>query len=201
MSRSISYNKSTIQEFRKQLLVRRKALPVLMRKETALRQVIAKQKPELKALELMYKEEQQRLADFENIWNDLPSVLKVSSIETEEVNIAGSKVTRLKKVQYEALQLNPLYEPAWMPAALEALRNLIELNLKLRFLKEELNSLESARKKTTQKVNLYEKVQIPEFEEGIRKVKRFLEDKENISTAAKKIAKNKKAARAWNVRC
>lgn len=201
MRRAISYNKSTIQEFRKQLLVRRKALPVLMRKETALRQVIAKQKPELKALELMYKEEQQRLADFENIWNDLPSVLKVSSIETEEVNIAGSKVTRLKKVQYEALQLNPLYEPAWMPAALEALRNLIELNLKLRFLKEELNSLESARKKTTQKVNLYEKVQIPEFEEGIRKVKRFLEDKENISTAAKKIAKNKKAARAWNVRC
>lgn len=196
MSRAISYNKSTIQEFRKQLLVRRKALPVLMRKETALRQVIAKQKPELKALELMYKEEQQRLADFENIWNDLPSVLKVSSIETEEINIAGSKVTRLKMVYYEALQLNPLYEPSWMPAALEALRNLIELNLKLRFLKEELNSLESARKKTTQKVNLYEKVQIPEFEEGIRKVKRFLEDKENISTAAKKIAKNKKAARA-----
>lgn len=196
MSRAFSYNKSTIQEFRKQLLVRRKALPVLMRKETALRQVIAKQKPELKALELKYKEEQQRLADFENIWNDLPSVLKVSSIETEEINIAGSKVTRLKKVQYEALQLNPLYEPAWMPAALEALRNLIDLNLKLRFLKAELSNLESARKKTTQKVNLYEKVQIPEFEEGIRKVKRFLEDKENISTAAKKIAKTKKAARA-----
>lgn len=196
MSRAISYNKSTIQEFRKQLLVRRKALPVLMRKETALRQVIEKQKPEFNALVQQYQEEEKRLAEFENIWNDLPSVLKVSKIETEEINIAGSKVVRLKKVHYEKLQLNPLYEPAWMPAALEALRNLIELNLKLRFLKQELSSLESARKKTTQKVNLYEKVQIPEFEEGIRKVKRFLEDKENIATAAKKIAKNKKASRA-----
>lgn len=196
MSRAISYNKSTIQDFRKQLQVRRKALPVLMRKETALRQVIAKQKPILKSLEQQYEDERARLEKYENVWNDLPSVLKVSELETEEINIAGTRVKRLDKVHYEALQLNPIYEPAWMPAALEALQNLIELNLKLSFLKEELNSLESARKKTTQKVNLYEKVQIPEFEEGIRKVKRFLEDKENIATAAKKIAKNKKAEKS-----
>ncbi len=192
MSRAISYNKSTIQEFRKQLLVRRKALPVLMRKETALRQVIAKQKPELKELKSRYKAEHQRLEGFEYIWNDLPSLLRVESIETERVNIAGSKVIRLKAIHFTDLQLNPLYEPAWMPAALEALQNLIELKLKVDFLERELVDLENARKKTTQKVNLYEKVQIPEFEEGIRKVKRFLEDKENIATAAKKIAKNRK---------
>ena len=51
--------------------------------------------------------------------------------------------------------------------------------------------LHAARKKTTQKVNLYEKVQIPAFEEGIRKIKRFLEDKENITKAGQKIVKKK----------
>lgn len=193
MSRAISYNKSTIQEFRKQLNVRRKALPVLMRKETALRQVIARQKPELKALKMRYKEEWNRLEGFENIWNDLPSVLRVERLEVEQVNIAGTKVERLKGLIFEKLQLNPLYEPAWMPAALEALQQLIQLKVKLRFLDKELETLENARKKTTQKVNLYEKVQIPEYEEGIRKIKRFLEDKENIATAAKKIAKNRKS--------
>jgi len=193
MSRAISYNKSTIQEFRKQLNVRRKALPVLMRKETALRQVLSQQKPVLKKLEQEYNAEHQRLDSFENIWNDLPSVLRVNNLESETVNIAGSKVERLVKVNFNELQLNPLYEPAWMPAALEALMNLIKLKLKLDFLKRELSVLENARKKTTQKVNLYEKVQIPELEEGIRKVKRFLEDKENIATAAKKIAKNRKS--------
>ena len=193
MSRAISYNKSTIQEFRKQLNVRLKALPVLMRKETALRQVISQQKPALKKLEQEYLVEKERLEGFENIWNDLPSVLRVKHIERETVNIAGSKVERLAKVHFAELQLNPLYEPAWMPAALEALMELIRLKLKLDFLKKELDTLENARKKTTQKVNLYEKVQIPELEEGIRKIKRFLEDKENISTAAKKIAKNRKS--------
>ena len=195
MNRAISYNKSTIQEFRKQLQVRRKALPVLMRKETALRQVIADRKPVLKQLQKEYQAEWQRLQGFENIWNDLPSVLRVKAIITETHNIAGTRIERLEKVDYEALQLNPLYEPAWMPAALEALQNLIELKLQLQYRQKELDTLEQARKKTTQKVNLYEKVQIPEYEEGIRKVKRFLEDKENIATAAKKIAKNRKMSR------
>jgi V/A-type H+-transporting ATPase subunit D len=57
--------------------------------------------------------------------------------------------------------------------------------------------LEYARKKTTQKVNLYEKVQIPAYQEAISKIKRFLEDEENLSKAAQKIMKRKseKAAR------
>ena len=41
-----------------------------------------------------------------------------------------------------------------------------------------LELLEHARKKTTQKVNLFEKVQIPGYKDAIRKVKRFMEDEE-----------------------
>jgi V/A-type H+-transporting ATPase subunit D len=40
-------------------------------------------------------------------------------------------------------------------------------------------------------VNLFEKVQIPGYEDAIRKIKRFLEDKENLSKAAQKIVKNR----------
>jgi V/A-type H+-transporting ATPase subunit D len=47
--------------------------------------------------------------------------------------------------------------------------------------------LEYARKKTTQKVNLFEKVQIPGYEEAIRKIKRYLEDEENLSKSSQKI--------------
>jgi V/A-type H+-transporting ATPase subunit D len=54
-----------------------------------------------------------------------------------------------------------------------------------------MEMLEFARKKTTQKVNLYEKVQIPEYNEAIRKIKRFLEDEENLTKAAQKIVKNR----------
>ncbi|MGB0978808.1 MAG: V-type ATP synthase subunit D [Croceimicrobium sp.] len=193
MARAISYNKSTIQEFQKQLQVRRNALPVLMRKETALRQVLANRKPALKTLRAEFKKQLDHMDGFASIWNDLPSVLRVDRIEDQTVNVAGSKVKRLQKLHFKDLHINPLYEPAWMPAALEMLMHLIENELKVEYLEKEISQLELARKKTTQKVNLYEKVQIPEYEEGIRKVKRFLEDKENISTAAKKIAKNRKS--------
>jgi V/A-type H+-transporting ATPase subunit D len=53
--------------------------------------------------------------------------------------------------------------------------------------------LDKARKKTTQKVNLYEKVQIPGFQEAIRKIKRFLEDEENLSKSSQKIVKTRQA--------
>ena len=51
--------------------------------------------------------------------------------------------------------------------------------------------LDYARKKTTQKVNLFEKVQIPGYDEAIRKIKRFLEDEENLSKSAQKIVKSR----------
>jgi V/A-type H+-transporting ATPase subunit D len=51
--------------------------------------------------------------------------------------------------------------------------------------------LDHARKKTTQKVNLYEKVQIPGYQEAILKIKRFLEDEENLSKASQKIVKKR----------
>ena len=58
------------------------------------------------------------------------------------------------------------------------------------FLKK-MDLLDFARKKTTQKVNLYEKVQIPGFQDAIRKIKRFLEDEDNLSKSAQKIVKTK----------
>jgi V/A-type H+-transporting ATPase subunit D len=58
---------------------------------------------------------------------------------------------------------------------------------------KKLGILEYARKKTTQKVNLYEKVQIPEFSEAIRKIKRYLEDVDNLEKASQKITKQRQA--------
>jgi V/A-type H+-transporting ATPase subunit D len=54
-----------------------------------------------------------------------------------------------------------------------------------------MERLEFARKKTTQKVNLYEKVQIPGYEDAIRKIERYLEDEENLAKAAQKIVKKR----------
>ena len=51
-------------------------------------------------------------------------------------------------------------------------------------------SCQTARKKTTQKVNLFEKVQIPGYQDALRKIKRFMEDEENLSKSSQKILKS-----------
>jgi len=56
-----------------------------------------------------------------------------------------------------------------------------------------MHLLEKARRKTTQKVNLYEKVQIPGFQEAMLKIKRFMEDEDNLSKSSQKIVKTRQA--------
>ena len=195
MLEKFAYNKSTIQDFQRQLKVRRAALPVLLRKETALRQVIAELKTEITLKKQAFEDLERRLKNFESIWNEFPPIVKVKEVEFERENIAGTKVKSLQQVVFQKLELKLLYEPAWLPAATEALMDYVRAYLNLQNMEEKLKTLELARKKTTQKVNLYEKLQIPAYDEAIRRIKRFLEDKENIATAAKKIAKNKKLSR------
>ena len=71
----------------------------------------------------------------------------------------------------------------------------------LDFTNMKLNLLEVARKKTTQKVNLFEKVQIPGYQDAIRKIKRFMEDEENLSKSSQKIMRSqqekRKEVQAW----
>ena len=59
------------------------------------------------------------------------------------------------------------------------------------FSEMKLELLEHARKKTTQKVNLFEKVQIPGYKDAIRKVKRFMEDEESLYKYSQNIMREK----------
>ena len=70
------------------------------------------------------------------------------------------------------------------------MKGLAQTAIEREFMLAKLNLLEHARKKTTQKVNLFEKVQIPGYKDAIRKVKRFMEDEENLSKSSQKILKS-----------
>ena len=65
-----------------------------------------------------------------------------------------------------------------------------QLGIEFEVYNRKMELLDHARRKTTQKVNLYEKVQIPGYEDAIRKIKRFMEDEENLSKSSQKIMKS-----------
>jgi len=71
------------------------------------------------------------------------------------------------------------------------LQSVSALKIERQFYLRKMKILDGVRKKNTQKVNLYEKVQIPGFEDAIRKIKRFLEDEENLSKSSQKILKSR----------
>lgn len=81
----------------------------------------------------------------------------------------------------------------WFLDGIQHVKEVVNIALEREFYMRKMELLDRARKKTTQKVNLYEKVQIPGFQEAIRKIKRFLEDEENLSKSAQKIVKTRKA--------
>ena len=80
--------------------------------------------------------------------------------------------------------------PKWYADGLHLLKELAHTAIEREFTVAKLNLLEHARKKTTQKVNLFEKVQIPGYQDALRKIKRFMEDEENLSKSSQKIMKS-----------
>ena len=107
--------------------------------------------------------------------------------------IAGVKTPVLRDVSFFVARYSAVLLPAWIPAGIETLKHLSRLAIEAELARKKVAVLEFARKKTTQKVNLYEKVQIPEYQEAIRKIKRFMEDEDNLSKSSQKILKAKLA--------
>ena len=192
MALKFHYNKTTIQQFRRQLAIREKALPILKNKETALRK---EEKEMRKALEGLVSEKddiQQKLIAYQAFWNEFPDILSLEDPGVYHKKIVGVRVPEINEVSFRLADVSWWNYPAWVPAGIEVLRQFIALDIKIKIKNRQVNALNAARKKTTQKVNLYEKVQIPAYEEAILKISRFLEDKENISKAALKIVKKRK---------
>ncbi|EKB50003.1 V-type ATP synthase subunit D [Cecembia lonarensis] len=196
MALKFHYNKTTIQLFERQLAIRQKALPILKNKEMALRMVVVKLMGELEEISLQKEQLKVRKGYYKALWAEFPEILLMDKVETFSKKVIGVKVPEIKEITFKIADVSWWNLPAWVPGGIALMKEVITLNLKADILQQQIKILDLARKKTTQKVNLYEKVQIPEYEDAIMKIKRFLEDKENISKAAQKIVKKRKESKA-----
>ena len=164
MAIKFQYNKTSLTNLGKQLKVRQRALPTLKNKESALRLSVIQAKKD-----------------------------RITDIELKEVKVAGVKCPQLGEISYELAPFNAFVKPAWYADGVRILQELTRLGLESEVFEQKRRILDFQRKKTTQKVNLYEKVQIPGFQEAILKIKRYMEDEENLSKAASKIVKTRHA--------
>ncbi|MCR4613692.1 MAG: V-type ATP synthase subunit D [Bacteroidaceae bacterium] len=191
MAIKFQYNKTSLQQIEKQLKMRQRTLPIIKSKETALRLEVNKCKEEADALD---KKLEQQIAGYESmyaLWGEFDtSLVALKDVELNVKKIAGVRVPVLSNIQLDVKPFGVFSAPKWYFDGINLLQGLAKTAVEREFVIAKLGLLDHARRKTTQKVNLFEKVQIPGFQEAIRKIKRFMEDEENLSKSSQKILKS-----------
>ncbi|MBQ5485920.1 MAG: V-type ATP synthase subunit D [Bacteroidales bacterium] len=195
MAIKFQYNKTALNNLQKQLKMRLGALPTLQNKESALRLEVRKAKDTSERLIRELDEAEKRYDYLAPLWNEFePGLVSITDIDLRTVKVAGVKCPELGEIHYEIKPFNTFIKPAWYLDGVRILKDLSRLGIESQVYLEKRKILDYQRKKTTQKVNLYEKVQIPGYREAIRKIKRYMEDEENLSKASSKIVKERHAA-------
>lgn len=192
MAIKFQYNKTALQGLDKQLKVRERALPTLKNKESALRVEVKRAKDKAAELGEAYERHIQSFGNMARLWGEFDqSLIRIRDVELSSKKIAGVFTPVLEKIIFETNTDNLFNQPVWFPDGMAIIKKMAEVAIEREVFLKKMDLLDFARKKTTQKVNLYEKVQIPGFQDAIRKIKRFLEDQDNLSKAAQKIVKDR----------
>ncbi len=196
MAIKFQYNKTSKQQLEKQLKMRVRTLPIIKNKETALRLEVKKSKDEADELERKLQEQIQGYETMYALWEEFdPSLVELKDVKLAEKKVAGVRVPVLENIELDVKPFGLFSAPKWYFDGINLLQGLAKTAVEREFVIAKLKLLDHARRKTTQKVNLFEKVQIPGFEEAIRKIKRFMEDEENLSKSSQKILKSIKEKR------
>ncbi|MBR0139516.1 MAG: V-type ATP synthase subunit D [Firmicutes bacterium] len=121
----------------------------------------------------------------------LQNLVRPDSIVCEEDNIAGIKVKVFKELTFREIIYDVADYPLWVDTAVIKLRDIARLDALAKTLREEVEVLERELRSTAQRVNLFEKVKIPETKENIRVIGIYLGDQQTSAVVRGKIAKKK----------
>lgn len=113
------------------------------------------------------------------------------TVALDTVNIAGANVPVLAGVRYADQDYDFYTTPFWVDRAVEELRKLFTTEIEAQVLYREIAVLEAELRVTTQRVNLFEKVKIPECQDHIRRIRIYLGDMQANAVGISKVAKRK----------
>jgi V/A-type H+-transporting ATPase subunit D len=127
---------------------------------------------------------------------DGTSLISVAKIRTGLGNIAGVEIPVFEGAEFTTCDYDLFAKPLWIDKAVDRIRARLLLDLEILVLREQIVRLASELRITTQRVNLFEKVKIPETQENIRKIRISLGDQQTAQVVRGKIAKRKVVERS-----
>ena len=123
--------------------------------------------------------------------SETDGLVKVTNVRTGTANIAGVAIPTFDSVDTEVKPIDPWATPAWIDSAVETAKSILSLQCERAVYEEQRRLVEEELKTTSQRVNLFEKVKIPECKEAIRLIKISLGDEQTSAVTRGKIAKGR----------
>ena len=122
---------------------------------------------------------------------DIEGWIIPQDVDIELVNVAGASIPFLKEITFHEAEYDYYATPFWIDKGISELRALITLLIEVTIIKRQLSTLERELRVTTQRVNLFEKIKIPECLDNIRMIRICLGDQQANAVGISKVAKNK----------
>ena len=199
----IKLTKNELKVQKDALKMYKRYLPTLMLKkqqlQTEIRTIDAKAKEIRAARVALEKEFDEWIAVFGEKEAFKPDMVTVKNIKKGYGNIAGVTIPVYEGADFGRGDYDLYEAPLWIDMAADRMEKALSLDLEAEVLDEQVRLLSQELKTTTQRVNLFEKVKIPEAKANIKKISVYLGDEQTAAVVRSKISKNKLQAKVNEV--
>ncbi len=201
MAATYRLNKSELTRLRRETKMYGQFLPVLKLKKEQLQIEHLQLKREMAQAETVLKEAREGLDGIvpllaEPLPVNVPAMARPLDVVLEEKIIAGVKAPAIKEIVFPSYTSSHFGTPPWVNRAMPRLHELVRRNIELKVLTDQYHAIGRELRKATQKVNLFEKVLIPEAKEAVRRIEIALGDQEVAAVCRGKLAKSRKVKAA-----
>jgi V/A-type H+-transporting ATPase subunit D len=194
----VSLSKSSLSQQSQQLKSYQQFLPSLDMKRKQLMGERARELTERRALEAELEAVRGRVAEtlpmLANDEIDLSRLVQLERVELGRENRMGTWLPTLAELKIAVRPYGYLSKPHWTEPLVDGLREALRLRIELLLAEQRLALLDKAVRTVTQRVNLFDKVLIPQTRANIKRIRIALSDAERAAVVRSKIAKKKRAA-------
>jgi V/A-type H+-transporting ATPase subunit D len=172
----------------------RRYLPTLQLKkqqlQMVLRQIEQQRKEKISQREELYQGIQKWIAVFGEDIN-IADLIHIDKIVTGTGNIAGIDIPLFEELTFKKSDYDLFVTPLWIDRGIEGMKSVLSFDAELSVLDEQYRLIAAELRTTSQRVNLFEKVKIPETRENIRRIQIYLGDQQTAAVVRGKISKGK----------
>jgi V/A-type H+-transporting ATPase subunit D len=195
----VKLTKNELKKQKDSLKMYRRYLPTLMLKKQQLQSEIRLTDSRLSELKIAEEQLDESFKPWIAVFGETgiftKELLKIKELKTSHGNIAGVSIPIFEGANFEIASYDFTQTPLWLDLAVECMKQALLLQMELEVVEEQRRRLDKELRTTTQRVNLFEKIKIPESKNNIKKIQVYMGDQQTAAVVRGKIAKSGLAAR------